>query len=696
MKLFRVILTVLVVVVLTAGTVLEKYNPAIRIYDMWWFAVILALLALAAVVAIVQGHMWRRLDLLLIHASVPVILLGGALTSWTGHHGSMTLLPNVPSSTVTDDWQLPFSITLESFSVVPYPGTHTPMDFVSRVNIEGQSYDISMNNILRYRGYRFYQEDYGDDGSSTLSVAHDPWGIGITYCGYAILLMGLLWMLLNPTGRFRRLLKSAALVALLLMPVAASAADRQLPPTLPRDAANRMGDMYVLYKGRVCPLETMAKDFTVKLSGSATYHGLSAEQVLSGYLFYFDRWADEPIIKVKGGEWQNGTGIEGNRVSMRQLLFLDTMRATPSSEKNLRAAVEKYNVVKGLLAGHTLKLFPVADTTGSIGWYAQNDPLPENVAEDEYIFIRRWQSYCQEFVVTNNMAELERVFDKTTAYQQQRTDSLPSTFRTSAEHLLNAITAGRWLAMFAVTFSLIAFALSLVRRRGAMRWLDTVISVYAALLTFFLITILVLRWIVGGHAPMAGGYDSMNLMAIVLGIIAFVASRSRNYEARGGAPAAALAMGFCLLVAMMSGANPPVTNLMPVLNSPLLTVHVAVIMCSYALFFFVMILGLTGLITGRNYLRRQITILLYPAVSLLAAGIIVGAIWANISWGNYWSWDPKEVWALITFIVYAFALHTSVLRSNRAFFLYCTLAFLSVVITYFGVNFILGGIHAYN
>jgi len=696
MKIIRVMITVLVALVLAAGTVFEKINPAIRIYDTWWFAALLALLAIAAVVAIFQGRMWKRPALLLIHAAVPVILLGGALTSWIGHHGSMTLTPGVPSATVTDDWQLPFTVTLESFDVVPYPGTRTPMDFVSRVNIEGQSHDISMNNILRYRGYRFYQEDYGDDGSSTLSVAHDPWGIGITYCGYALLLLGMVWMLVSPNGRFRRLLKGAALVAVLLLPMAASAADSLLPPTLPRETADRMGRMYVLYKGRVCPLQTMAKDFTVKLSGSATYHGLTAEQVLSGYLFYFDRWVDEPIIKVKGGEWKLGSGIEGKRASMRQLLFLDTLRTTPSTEKNLRAAAEKYNMVKGLLSGRTLKLFPVADSVGALGWYGQNDLLPENVAADEYLFIRRWQSYCQELVVTGNMDELARVFDKTTTYQRKRTDALPSAFRTGAERMLNAVTAGRWLSMLAVTVGLLAFAVSLVRRRGSMRWFDTAMALYVALLTIFLLMILVLRWIVGGHAPMAGGYDSMNLMAIVLGIISLIALCSRNEEARGGAPAAALAMGFCLLVAMMSGSNPPVTNLMPVLNSPLLTIHVAVIMCSYALFFFIMILGLAGLITGRTYLRRQITILLYPAVTLLAAGIIVGAVWANISWGNYWSWDPKEVWALITLIVYAIPLHSTTLRGNRAFFLYCTLAFLSVAITYFGVNLILGGIHAYN
>ena len=89
---------------------------------------------------------------------------------------------------------------------------------------------------------------------------------------------------------------------------------------------------------------------------------------------------------------------------------------------------------------------------------------------------------------------------------------------------------------------------------------------------------------------------------------------------------------------------------------------------------------------------------LYPAVFLLAFGIIIGSLWANISWGNYWSWDPKETWALITLLIYAFALHGSnlkVFQRPRFFHAYCIFAFLSVLITYFGVNFFLGGMHAY-
>ncbi len=692
---------VLVVAVLATGTIVERLHPEVHIYTAWWFVALMAIVAVASVTAIVKERLWRRPAALLVHAAVPVILLGGALTTWVGRQGEMTLHPHQPTNTVNGEavWELPFSIVLDSFEVVPYPGTRTPMDFTSHVSIDGEDYLISMNNILRHGGYRFYQADYGDDGSSVLSVSHDPWGIGVTYCGYGLLLIGLLWMLVAPDERFRRLLRSAAMMALVALPLTASARTPQTPPTLPRTTADSMGHLMVLYKGRVCPLQTFAKDFTTKLTGQATYRGLTAEQVLSGYMFYYDSWANEPAVKVKGGNWQTAYGLDGKRLSMRQMLALDTVRTTPASDKKLRAACEKYNLVRGLVGGKTLKLFPLpVDSTAeaAIGWYGQNDVLPMSVADDEYLFIRRWQSYCQEQVVHADMAELEHVFAKTRLYQIKRLgDAMPGAGRIRAERLYNTLTTGRWLALLSITLGLVVFAYALVadgRRRKMSPWVTTACGVWVTALTAFLALIFVLRWVVGGHAPMAGGFDSMNLMSIIIGITGLCLMRRHGIAL----PAAMLTMGFCQLVAMMSGSNPTVTNLMPVLNSPLLTMHVAVIMCSYALLFFVMIGGIAGLITGDERHRRLNLLLLYPAVTLLATGIIIGAVWANISWGNYWSWDPKEVWALITLIVYALPLQEGVLRRPRAFHLYCVLAFLSVVITYFGVNLLLGGMHAYN
>lgn len=143
------------------------------------------------------------------------------------------------------------------------------------------------------------------------------------------------------------------------------------------------------------------------------------------------------------------------------------------------------------------------------------------------------------------------------------------------------------------------------------------------------------------------------------------------------------------------------SQLMPVLRTPLLQVHVISIVLGYFIFFSLLVIGIAGLIVSRERsekLRDLSTVLLYPAVFLLTFGIFLGAVWANISWGNYWAWDPKETWALITLLIYSVPLHQKslgFLRNPKAFHLYCMLAFLSVLVTYFGVNMILGGMHSY-
>ena len=145
-------------------------------------------------------------------------------------------------------------------------------------------------------------------------------------------------------------------------------------------------------------------------------------------------------------------------------------------------------------------------------------------------------------------------------------------------------------------------------------------------------------------------------------------------------------------------------QLLPVLRSPFFSLHISTIVTSYALLLGILVVGVIALVKPKDAARMErlkslSTAMLYPAVALLAIGIFIGAVWANVSWGNYWSWDPKEVWALITLLVYAMPLFSNVLTSFRKpmfFHIYTIIAFLSVIITYFGVNLILGGIHAYN
>lgn len=733
------LLTVILIIVMAAGTIVEKFHGSdyaiSHIYGSWWFIGLWAIGAIGIIVSLCLHKTWKRPVVFLLHLSVLLILAGALLTKLTGQHGEMTLHPGVANHHFQIEKkgdtclvELPFTLTLDHFEVVTHPGTRSPSDFVSHLNVTDKGSKpmeatISMNNILKHKNYRFYQSDYDMEGNSVLSVAHDPWGIGFTYAGYILLFVSLVAMLIVPSGKFRQLLKktstkTTAVIALLLLGCTLPAFAANPPRTLPKESAEKMGQMYVQYKGRICPIQTLAKDFTTKLYGAPTYKGLTSEQVFSGWIFYFTDWQKEPIFKIKDKHARNLLGINEKYAKMTDFhdmygenkldAEIAKLPMGDPKRKGLLAANEKFNLILMLYNGELLKIFPHADScTQEVTWYSQSDELPLDIADMEYIFIRKQLSLCQEFVVKGDYQNLNKLFEKTKAYQEKyslgQTQSLAQ-YR--AERIYNQLTTGRWLAMVNILFGLVVFALSLFcigKGRRLYRPLRITAIVWMVLLGTLLTLLFILRWIASGHVPMAGSFDSMNLLG--LSICVFTLLLVRRHEM--ALPLGMLMTGFVLLVQMMGGSNPPVTHLMPVLTSPLLSLHVTVIMMAYALLFFVMLNGITAVVvrlTQRNNLlfierlHNLSRLLLYPAVALLAVGIFVGAVWANISWGNYWSWDPKEVWALITLLVYLIPLHSTFFsQDNRPmrFHIYAIFAFLSVLITYFGVNLLLGGMHSY-
>ncbi len=728
---------VVLIVALAAGTVVEKLHGSdyalSHVYGSWWFVVLWVLLVLAGAVFTFFNSNWRRPAALTLFLAVVFILLGALLAMLTGQHGEMTLVPDVAVSRFsvekqggTVECELPFSLTLSRFEIETYPGSSSPMDFVSHLQINDDDTNtevvISMNNILKHRGFRFYQSDYDDDGNSVLSVSYDPWGIGVTYTGCALLLLAVVFAFAEKNGEFRTLLrkvsgKVSVLFVFFVCGGVFSVEAANKPRAIPRECADKMGQLYVMYKGRVCPLQTLAKDFTTRLYGSSCYMGLSPEQVLSGWMFYCQDWKDEPMIKIKDGFVREQLGIKGKYASKNDFIdaagenkLTELVKSLPVGDprrKKYSDADEKYQLVAMLNNGRLLKMFPHVDTAGIINWYSQNDNLPLDMCEVECLFIRKQLTLCRELVLKNDFKALNEVLDKTKAYQEKYAFGfLPSQAQCRSECLYNHLSIGKWLAIVCVILGSVCFALSLVCL-GKMKPLYKPVRIlgmaWMALLCVFLSLLLILRWIIGGHVPMAGSFDSMNLMALAICFITLFFAR--RYEM--ALPAGLLTSGFVLLVQMMGGPNPPVTHLMPVLASPLLSLHVSVIMIAYALLFFIMLNGVSALLVRfaqpanvayMERLRDISRLMLYPAVALLATGIFVGTIWANISWGNFWSWDPKEVWALITLLVYGMPLLSDVLLSFRKpmfFHVYSILAFLSVVITYFGVNLILGGVHSY-
>lgn len=729
MKKSVAIVWLLLIVAMAAGTLVQRsLGPDVAqqaVYHSWWFALLFVLLALLSLCFVVRCRLWHRVAVFGIHLSFLLMLLGALLTTLTGQSGCVSLGPHTCSQ---QGVSLPFSITMEDFQVVTYPGSDAPQDYRCRLLFQasGQSsrQTVSMNHIGRYRGYRLYLSGYDSEGTLTLKVCHDPYGIAVTYLSYLLLLLSLVAFFFDPISRFRQslrrlsqgmLAKGAAVALFLLLAVpAVRASDGPSRHVLPPAQASQMGRMLVLYNGRVCPLQTFAHDFVTKLYGAPTYQGLSAEQVLSGWIFDFSYWREQPLFRLKGAGVRHYLGAESRYASFAQFSdsqgqyllghILDSLPLDDPQRSRFLAADEKYHLVTMLYGGQLFRIFPLADSTGGLGWCSPVDVLPLGLSDAEYLFLHNWIGYSQELVVTRSYAHLDTLFAKTLCYQQRQLGlEAPSAFVMACERLHNGLLPGKPLAMGVVSLGLLLFAY-VVYCLGASMPLSKPLRILAqsalALLLSLLLTLFVLRWIVSGHVPLANGYETMVFLSLLTAAVGLLLSLRHTLAL----PFGLLMSGLALMVATFSGSNPSVTLLQPVLASPLLCIHVAIVMCSYTLLALLLFVGLAALMLGRRHpelsdlLQQLSVVVLYPAVFLLALGIFVGAVWANISWGCYWSWDPKEVWALITLMVYTVPLHArrvKWLQSPSAWHLYMVLSFVSVLITYFGVNFLLGGMHSY-
>ena len=675
----RLILSVYValVVVLAVTTFVEQARgtafAGAHVYHAVWFALLWGVLAVLTLVACVRMRLWRRVPLLLLHGSFLVILGGALITFLWGEQGYVHLEEGRETDRfVARDGgkllPLPFSLRLDSFRIVCYPGTEAPADYVSYIHVSGngresQKASVSMNRIFSCGGYRFYQSSYDPDGrSSWLSVNHDPWGIGVTYAGYALLGLSMLWVLFSRGGEFRRLLrhpllrKGGLLVLFLLLGTTLQAAERKLP-VLNLKQADSLASVQVIYHDRVMPFNTLARDFVLKLTGKPAYKGLEPEQVIGGWLLHPEVWKDEPMIRIKSAALRRRLGLESD-----------------------------FARLSDLFDGQTYRLQAYWDASDNHS--GELSPLDKAIVE------------------TDEKVGLILMLQKGTLIQPLPDDGsiarLPEA-KVRAELLYNRIPFSQVLFMFNLTVGLLAFAVLLYRgmRRAAadsrmLRGLERFFTgaLWAALA--FQSLGYALRWYIGGRVPLSNGYETMQFLALATLLLACLFRRRFPFTL----PFGFLLSGFALLVSYLGQMNPQITPLMPVLVSPWLSSHVSLIMMSYALFAFLMLNGVLALCVRREALRLMLLsrLLLYPAVFFLGAGIFLGAIWANVSWGHYWSWDPKEVWALVTFMVYAVPFHAGSLprlRKPLFFHVYMMVAFLTVLMTYFGVNYVLGGMHSY-
>ena len=671
-------LYILIAVCIGLATIIERYHGTAfvgrHIYGAWWFSALWAVLTVASFAYIMQQRMYKRLAVFLLHISLVVILAGALTTHLFAKRGTVRLRTGIAEINYIDTEnhveRFPFSLTLKEFRIVNYPGTNAPLDYQSVIESGHEEMLVSMNHIGYIDGYRLFQQSYDTDGEGvTLGVSHDPWGIAITYLGYLLLLLGIIATLLSRKTQMRALYRKAVTILLLLVSMSANAQDKL--PVIDKDIAHRMGTIQVLYNNRICPLNTVATDFAIKMTGSASWHGYSANEIFFSWMIYYSPWEKELLLNNKR-----------------------------------KGADERNAVAEMFYNGQFTKIFPyrIGD---DVNWYSPGaQSLPREIPVKEQFFIKQSMDFLTESIVTGQRERAFEIIAKIKLFQREMTGNLlPSESSTQAELFYNSLRSQKWPVFLALTLSLL-LCVAMLTSIGEKRIKRVSLS-FMALLTVYITLQLALRWWIGGHVPVSNGPETMLFMAWVLLLLTLFLRKSFPIITAFGP----LMSSFCLLVAMLGGNSSPISPLMPVLQSPLLSVHVMTVMCAYALFALQMLIGIRALFLikkkkGNNQcpdieVERTTALsqlLLYPAVFLLAIGIFLGAVWANVSWGNYWSWDPKETWALITLMVYAVPFHRvsiPVFARPLCYHCYMVCAFLSVIITYFGVNYLLGGMHSY-
>jgi cytochrome c-type biogenesis protein CcsB len=642
--------------------------------------------------------------------------------------------------------KLPFSLKLKDFILERYPGSSSPSSYMSKVELIDEEngvnmpYSIYMNHILKYKGWRFYQSSYDKDEKGTvLSVNKDFWGMIITYIGYFMLFLFIILSMLNKKSAFRSVTKnffkssvskSAVLILFLLTSVfSASSQDQKL--VVEKSRAEKFGNILVQnQKGRTEPLYTLSNDILRKVSRETEIDGNSPMQVFLGFYFDFENWQNVPLIKISNDEVKKLVGISGDYAAFSDIVDLKTnhykVKANLDAayakkpgertkfDKEVIKVDERLNVCFMIYSGEFMKIFPVNDKEQK--WKAPNDAYKFTLNSEDSLYLRNIVKLFGQGIESGNVngdyLQADKVLKSILIYQRSFAQyDLPSDFKVKSEiFYYKSKIYDRLFPYYASIGLILLFILlyGIIAQRKEQKLIVKIFTGFLVLGFVFHTLGLAIRWYVSGHAPMSNGYESMIFISWVTILAGFLFSRKSAFVLA----ATSVLGGFTLMVAHLSFMDPEITNLVPVLQSYWLTLHVSVITGSYGFLGLGAIIGLIVLILyisvtqkNKNQINttiEELTVISYKVLTiglyLLTIGTFLGAIWANESWGRYWGWDPKETWSLITIIVYSFILHARMIDGLKGFFAFNVMAlfgFASVLMTYFGVNYYLSGLHSY-
>jgi len=666
-------------------------------------------------------------------------------------------------------YELPFSIKLNDFIAEKYPGTESSYkSFMSRITVEDErpfDYDIFMNHVLDHEGYRFFQASFmPDERGTVLSVNHDVWGTGITYIGYFLLYLGLMGILFFGKTRFKDLAKSldklkkqkAKLSLVFLLCTFGTYAqdsghehDNRLPTkaqidsvlaatTVTKAHADKFAALVIQDEGgRMKPMHTFSSELLRRLSGDDTYKGMSSSQVFLSMMLNPPLWYNVEFIALDQ-QGQNDSirkivGVPKGQKHVKATDFFDaagmfklkpyiveaTSTTNPNKfQKDFKKVSERLSLLEIALSGSIVKIFPLLNDENNkwisaleyrSGTHDVQDSLYANFINNGMPYYLRT---LQNSIAIGDYTESDRLLEAFKQNQKNHgSEVLPSETKVGAEITYNKLDIFNRLYKFYGLFGLLLFViliLKIFKEREIWKAAAYLLKGTIILLFLWHTAGLVFRWYISGHAPWSDAYESILYVSWATMAIGFAFGRKSELTIA----ASAFVTAMLLWQAHQSWVDPSIANLVPVLDSYWLMIHVAVIVGSYGPLTVGMILGvvclLLMLLTTKSNKKRievnikELTIInelaLTVGLIMLTIGNFLGGQWANESWGRYWGWDPKETWALVSIMVYAFILHMRLvpgLRGRWTFNFASILAFASIMMTYFGVNFYLVGLHSY-
>lgn len=748
-----VLLLLILAIGAAIGTFIENDFGSARakvlVYHALWYQLTLLLLSLNLIIVIDKTKMYRVKARTLFHVSFLLILFGAALTHYFGLDGMMHIREGEKSNVIMigeEKVETPFYIALKDFTLTRYPGSRSPSEFSSDLRVEDVENNnifetqVFMNHTLIYGGYKFFQTSYDSDEKGTkLSVNKDP-GVEVTYVGYALLFLGLILNLFDKKSRFQFLLKKLKKMPIALFILAFSLFFSQTPLTADERAyiqgyltehqknskalADDFGTLVVQGPvGRMKPLDTQNREVLNKLTGKSTWQGMNANQVVLGMFSRPSLWKKVNIIKVKTPKLRALLGVPLDQKLVKFTDFFDANymykltkeveRANtlvPSRrgtfERDLIRVDERLNIAFMSYRGVLLTIFPLPDDPRNK--WVDFKTMFGTVDHSE---VKRSTSRLLDAAYNRNYDKgLAYIKDIRTYQQTYGKRVMPDISTLETEVWFNQTALFFRLSMAYLLFG----ALLLVYGMGSMfsnKLINTQVKKLITVLAFILFAVhtfgIGLRWYIGGYAPISNTYETMVYIAYAA-IVAGVFFLRRSTVALS---ASFVMAGIFIFSAYLGEIDPEITNLVPVLKSYWLSIHVSVITSSYGFFGVGAILGLITLLLfmargkTRLYIDTHIKNITYInelaltlGLILLVIGNFLGGIWANESWGRYWGWDPKETWAYISILVYVMVLHMRLMKKIYTPYLFSVLsviAFASILMTYFGVNFYLAGMHSY-